>query len=268
MAEVDTSKFLRAQFDQGTQILTLAIDRQDNDKNQINTGMAMALRDTLYSELMEPRARGVIIKSGKPKLFSTGADIDGELKDLDADAAARFSRIGRDVFGMLEALPCVTVACLHGFTLGGGLELALCCDFRIAAKTTRMGLPEINLGLLPGWGGSQRLPRLVGTARARAMIYSGDPVKAELALEYGLIDEVVDKPEMLQEAAEKLLAKYAAKSRTAIAYAKRAINEGRSLVLGPALELECDLFGLAWAAPDRAEGIAAYLEKRKPQWGK
>jgi enoyl-CoA hydratase/carnithine racemase len=100
------------------------------------------------------------------------------------------------------------------------------------------------------------------------MIYSGGPVKADVALEYGLVDEVVDKPELLQEAAEKLLASFTVKSRTAIAYAKRSINEGGTLPLGPALELESDLFGLAWAAPDRAEGIAAYLEKRKPQWGK
>jgi enoyl-CoA hydratase len=170
------------------------------------------------------------------------------------------------VFGLLGSVPCPTVAAISGFALGGGLELALCCDFRIATKGARLGLPEINLGLIPGWGGTQRLPRLIGQPRALRLILSGEPLNATQALECGLVDELVHDYAALHPAAEKLLARYQGKSRHALALAKRAVNEGGELSFAEGLELESELFGLAWNSPDRTEGIAALMEKRRARW--
>ncbi len=262
----DQKQYLRTEFDEAARLLTIILDRQDNDKNQINTGMIKALMAVLSVEFLNARSKGVILISGKEKVFSTGADIDNELKDLNAAEAARFARAGREVFGILGKLPCLTVACISGFALGGGLELALNCDFRIAVKTARLGVPEINLGVIPGWGGTQRLPRLVGANHALKMVLGGDPIKASQAEEWGLVDAVVDTYADLLPAATELLSKYAAKSRNAIAIAKRAVWEGLGTTLAQGLNLECEMFAQAWGTPDREEGIAAYLGKRKPVW--
>jgi enoyl-CoA hydratase len=259
-------QYLRTEFNESTRILTIILDRQDNDKNQIDTGMIKALMAVLSAEFLSSRSKGVILISAKEKVFSTGADIDNELKDLNAAEAARFARAGREVFGMLGKLPCLTVACVGGFALGGGLELALNCDFRIAVKTARLGVPEINLGVIPGWGGTQRLPRLIGANRALKMVLSGDPIKASQAEEWGLVDATVESYAELHPTAEAMLGKFAGKSRNAVAIAKRAVWEGLSTSLASGLNLESEMFAQAWGTPDREEGIAAYLGKRKPVW--
>ena len=263
---MSVDNYLKTEFNEELGILTVTIDRLDNDKNQIDSGMVEALMAVLYPEQVKPRARGLFLISGKEKVFSTGADIEGELKDLSPTEAALFSTAGGEVFSMLNKLSCPTVALLAGFTLGGGLELALCCDFRIAAKNIRVGLPEINLGVIPGWGGTQRLPRLIGRSRAMKMILTGDPVNAATAIDYGLVDEVVDSYADLVPAGEKLLKKLNGKSRGAIALAKRAVYEGGNMTLHDGLALESGIFALAWGTEDRVEGLAAYMEKRKPRW--
>jgi len=247
-------------------ILTVVLSRSDNAYNQINTGMVEALREILEPYAGDDGIRGLILASKHEKVFSTGADVEGELGRLTPVEAARFSRTGREVFSLLTRLACPTVAAISGFALGGGLELALCCDFRIAAKNARLGLPEINLGIIPGWGGTQRLPRLVGRVRALKMIMTGEPVNAATALEYGLVDEVVESADELLPAANKLLGKFSQKSRRALAIAKRTVYHGAELNLHQALDLESELFGLAWSTADREEGIAAYMEKRRPNW--
>jgi enoyl-CoA hydratase/carnithine racemase len=265
-APLSTNKYLHVDFAEDSGILTVRIDRQDNEKNQIDSGMVKALMAVLYPEHIEPRARGLLLLSAKPKVFSTGADVEGELKDLSATEATLFSSAGREVFGLLSKLSCPTVALLAGFALGGGLELALCCDFRIAARNTRLGFPEINLGVIPGWGGTQRLPRLIGRSRALKMILTGDPLNAATALDYGLVDEVVDGYDALLPAGQKFINKLKGKSRGALAMAKRAINEGGEMSLPDGLALESEIFGLAWSTEDRIEGIEAYMNKRKPRW--
>lgn len=259
-------KYLRVEFDEKSRILNVWIDRQDNEKNQIDSGMVEALWQVLRPEYVKPRARGLLLISGKQKVFSTGADVEGELKDLSATEATLFSSAGRDVFGLLTKLSCPTVALLAGFTLGGGLELALCCDFRIAAKNVRLGLPEINLGVIPGWGGTQRLPRLIGRSRALKMILTGEPVNSTTALDYGLVDEVVEGYAGLLPAGQELLSKLNGKSRGALAMAKRAVYEGGKMNLDDGLALESEIFGLSWSTEDRIEGIDAYMAKRKPRW--
>lgn len=263
---MDVEQYLRTEWSEDGDVLIITLDRQDNDKNQIGSGMVKALQAVLYPEYVEPKARGIILRSARPKVFSTGADVEGELKDLSPSEAALFSMAGRDVFALLGKVSCPTVALLSGFTLGGGLELALCCDFRIAAKNTRLGLPEIKLAVIPGWGGTQRLPRLIGRSRAVMMILTGEMVNSATAREYGLVEQVVDGYDELLPAGLALLSKFSAKSRGAIALAKRAVYEGSNMALYDGLALESEIFALAWSTEDRVEGITAYMEKRKPRF--
>jgi len=257
---------IRTELSGATGILTIILDRKDNEKNQINSALVAELEGVLRPELASPRAKGVVLMSAREKVFSTGADVEGQLAKLSSLEVERFSRHGKEVFALLSSVPYPTVAAISGFALGGGLELALCCDFRIATKGARLGLPEINLGLIPGWGGTQRLPRLIGKPRAMRLILSGELINAAQALEWGLVDELVERYADLPAAAEKVLVRYQGKSRRALALAKRAVNEGGELSFAEGLELESEMFGLAWNSPDRAEGIAALLEKRRPRW--
>jgi enoyl-CoA hydratase len=247
-------------------VLAITLARQDNDKNQLNVPLVGALESAFTAALEQPGLKGLIIRSQHEKVFSTGADIAGEMTTLDPQQAMEFSRHGRQVFGMLTAMPCPTVACIAGFCLGGGLELALCCDFRLAARNARLGLPEINLGLIPGWGGTQRLPRLVGRSRGLRMILSGEPVNAETALGYGLVDELADTPAGLEAAALRLLSRFTGKAARTLRHAKQAVYRGGELELPAGLEYETELFGAAWDSAARLEGISAFLEKRRPEW--
>jgi enoyl-CoA hydratase/carnithine racemase len=193
-------------------------------------------------------------------VFSTGADIES-IGDIDADAARRFSERGKQVFGLLEELPCVTLCALNGFALGGGLELALHCDLRVATASARLGLPEINLGIIPGWGGTQRLPQVVGRSRALRMILSGEPVSGEAALAVGLVDEVVATYGELLPVAEKLAGRFADKARGALGRAKRGVYGNTN-----DNDLESELFAEAWGSAERREGVAALIAKRRPVW--
>lgn len=253
-------------YDAESRILRLVLDRQDNPRNQLGSQLIRELRELLLPEIEQPRLKGLILCSAREKVFSTGAEIDGELRGMASAEAAQFAMAGRETFALLTKLPCVSVAALSGFALGGGLELALCCDFRVATAGARLGLPEINLALIPGWGGTQRLQRLIGRPRAMQLILTGDPLSGAKALEWGLVDEVLESYAELLPAAERLLARFAGKSRSAVAVAKRAIYEGGEMPLAQALSLEGELFGLAWSMPDRAEGITALVEKRRAKW--
>jgi enoyl-CoA hydratase len=238
-------------------VAALTIKRLDNERNQINPELIDHLEEALKSAAqLTPRV--LIISSGYEKLFSTGADVES-LGYANAQEALDFSHRGKAVFGLLQQLPSVTICCLNGFTLGGGLELALHCDLRIATANARMGLPEINLGIIPGWNGTQLLPRLIGRSRALRMILSGEPVNAETALAWGLVDEVVATPADLMPTAEKLAGKFADKARGALGKAKHAVYTGES-------EHESTVFALAWDSDERKEGIAALIGKRRPVW--
>ncbi|MCC7476957.1 enoyl-CoA hydratase/isomerase family protein [bacterium] len=263
---MDVADFLKVERSADGRLLTLTMLSDANERNLLRQGLVAALRQTLEPELSSSRLKGLILMSGREKVFSTGADIDNEFPHLTAGTAVQFSREGRDVFGLLSRLPCPSIACIAGFALGGGLELALCCDFRIAARNARLGLPEINLGLIPGWGGTQRLPRLIGRSRALRMILSGEPVNAATALEYGLVEEVVETHCDLLPAAQKMLSRYSDKSSRIMALAKRAIYGGEDQPLAAGLDHESELFGQAWATPDREEGVEAFYAKRKAQW--
>jgi enoyl-CoA hydratase/carnithine racemase len=237
----------------------LTIRRLDNERNQINPELIDHLEAALHSAA-QASLRALILVSGYEKLFSTGADVES-LGYANRQEALDFSHRGKAVFGLLQHLPCVTICCLNGFTLGGGLELALHCDLRIASANARMGLPEINLGIIPGWGGTQLLPGVVGGSRALRMILSGEPVNAETALAWGLVDEVVTTQADLLPIAEKLASRFLDKPRGALGRAKESIYSR-----GDAKDNESNLFADAWDSSEREEGVAALIGKRRPVW--
>lgn len=262
---MDYSNFFRVEFDKKTQVVLLTITKEKDKYKTFGVDFVLALRDLLEHYEMNREIKGLILTSEGDKVFSTGADISGVFPELDSFSARDFSHYGQRVFSMLENAPYITLAAINGFALGGGLEICLACDFRIASKRARLGLPEINLGLIPGWGGTQRLPRLIGLERALYMILSGETISAEKALEWGLVSSVVE-PDQLIEEGKKFLAKLTEKSGNALRIAKRAIVQGIKGSLEDGLALENELFGLIWNSPDREEGIKAFLEKRKPRF--
>lgn len=263
---MSTEQYFQQELDSESGVLTLTMARPDNQRNQINTILLEQLREIILPELSNPTLRGLIIISGYEKVFSTGADIDGDLGVVGDRGAYRFVKLGSEVFHTLNQMHCMTISCISGFALGGGLELAQATDFRISTNSARLGQPEINLGMIPGWGGTQRLTRLIGVPRTRKMIYTGDPINGRTGYEWGLIDELVDSYEELLPAANKLMKKLLVKSSRALSFAKRAINIGNEMALREGLDYEVELFCNAWSTPDRAEGFKAHFEKRKPVW--
>ena len=203
---------------------------------------------------------GVILTGAGPKAFVAGADI-GELQGLDTQAGREYSRAGQAVFNLIERLGKPVVAAINGFALGGGCELAMACTVRFASETARLGQPEVKLGLIPGYGGTQRLTRLLGPGRALDLLLSGRMMGAAEALAAGLVDRVVS-PDGLMDESRKWLREVCQNSPLAVRLCLEAVRRGGGLTLDEALALETDLFGMATASADAREGTAAFLEKR------
>lgn len=204
-----------------------------------------------------------LILTGAGRAFVAGADI-GALADLeDAFGGREFALSGQDVLNNLAALPFPTIAALNGYAIGGGLEVALACDLRVAARGASMGLSEVRLGLIPGYGGTQRLPRLVGQGRALDLILTGRLVDAEEALSLGLVNRVADDA---VAAATELARATMRNGPVALGLAKEAVARGADVTLPQGLEIEADLFGLATATQDATEGTRAFLDKRDPEF--
>ena len=228
--------------------------------------LSMELVDELDKTLTDLEARNdvrVVIITGSGRAFSAGADITSflSLKPIDA---VRLNRI-RDLANRISLYPKPIIAALNGYTLGGGLELALACDIRIASETAQLGQPEINLGIIPGAGGTQRLPRLIGKGKAKMLIYTGDMISAEDAYKMGLVDMIVPA-NRFEEEVRRFALKIAEKSPISLMAAKLAIELGSEGSMWSGLEIESSLFGLLFTTNDVAEGIRAFLEKRKPQF--
>ncbi|HQE23206.1 MAG TPA: enoyl-CoA hydratase-related protein [Syntrophomonadaceae bacterium] len=226
--------------------------------NALNHQMIKELEQA-FIELEADESVRVVIITGE-KNFAAGADIN-DMLEFNPEQARTFSF--RHCFARIEAFPKPVVAAISGFALGGGMELALVCDWRIADKTARLGLPEINLGIFPGAGGTLRLPRLIGAARAKEMIFSGRPINAEKALEYGLINQLAD--DALAEAiqtAEML----ASKPPIALKLAKQCINQAFDVDGIKAIEFESIAWASCFATQDQREGMKAFMEKRKPEF--
>ena len=207
--------------------------------------------------------RGAIV-TGAGRAFAAGADIE-EIAKLDRESGVAFARRGQAVFAQLERLDKPVVAAVNGFALGGGCELAMACHLRIASNKAKFGQPEVKLGILPGFGGTQRLPRLVGRGKAIELTLHGGHVSAEEALRIGLVNEVVE-PDALLPRATKWLGEALANGPHALAASLRAIREGLDRPLDAAIELEAQIFGELCGTPEMKEGTAAFLQKRAPKF--
>ncbi len=226
--------------------------------NALNLRLLMELGDVVQELTQEEDLRAVVI-TGEGRFFVAGADIS-QMKDYTSREALAFSRTGQAVFEAIEGLPMPVIAAVNGIALGGGCELAMACDLVLASSRAVFGQPEVKLGVIPGFGGTQRLVRRVGIQRARELCYSGRNVSAEEAVRCGLALEAVEGDVL--EAALAMAESIAANGPCAVANCKRAINESRSAAPAAGLALERDLFGLCFATEDQAEGMAAFLEKR------
>ena len=205
--------------------------------------------------------RALIITGAGEKSFVAGADIK-EMANLTKAEGCAFGKKGNDIFRRIETFPIPVIAAVNGFALGGGCELAMSCDFRICSDNAVFGQPEVGLGITPGFGGTQRLARLVGPGYAKQMIYTARNIKADEALRIGLVNEIVPQAELLA-AAEKLAAGIAKNAPIAVRMCKKAINEGLDLDMDQAIELEEKLFGECCETHDQVEGMSAFMEKRK-----
>jgi len=208
--------------------------------------------------------KSVIITGSGEKAFAAGADVN-EVAANTSVAQHDFLKLILSVFNRLENLEKPTIAAVNGLALGGGCELTLACDFRIAAENAKFGQPEINIGVIPGGGGTQRLPRLIGLTRAKEMLFLGEVIDAVTAEKYGLVNKVVPKEQLLNEA-KKYARKIASKPPVTMKVLKKTVNAGQNIDLPSALNLEIDSFIVAFSSDDRVEGIKAMLEKRKPNF--
>jgi enoyl-CoA hydratase/carnithine racemase len=232
--------------------------------NALSWAVLDEIRDTLVKALADPEVR-VIVFTGAGKAFIAGAEIS-ELNDYTTAKEGADSLIkGQELSNLMMHADKPIIAAINGFCLGGGMEMALACHVRLADEGATMGLPEIKLGIIPGYGGTQRTPRLIGPGRALELILSGNFVSGRQAEAYGLVNRAVPKGTVVEEAM-KLAATIAGKSRVAVQAALRAIFEGSAMDLNTGMRLERELFGTCYASEDKKEGAAAFLEKRTPKF--
>jgi enoyl-CoA hydratase len=249
-------------YDQEGGIATITFNRPDK-LNALNQQMNSEFKDALEQVRRDPEIR-VLLLTGAGRAFIAGADISEFLKFGPLEARA-FARSAHDAGFALEALEIPVIACVNGFALGGGLEMAMACDFIYAADTARLGQPEINLGIIPGFGGTQRLSRLVGKGVAKELVLTGRMVEAAEAKTLGLVARVFPADTFMAEC-RKVAQSLAAKGRVSVRAAKQAIDRGFDLDLKNACLLEVDAFALCFASPDAHEGANAFLEKRPPKF--
>jgi len=245
----------------GVAILTI---QRPQRLNALDARTLDELRQAVLDLQQDHAIRCVILTGAGDKAFVAGADIN-ELSGDAPEAARRRAIAGQQVFDLIERLGKPVIAAINGFALGGGCELAMACTIRIASDTARFGQPEINLGLIPGFAGTQRLARLVGKAKAMELVLTGAPITAHEALTIGLVNRVVPGTDLLREA-RALAAELSEKPAIALRYAMEAINQGLEMPFAEGCQLEAALFGLAAATDDMREGTRAFLEKRKPEF--
>ena len=254
-------QFVHCRIEEGIAIVTI-----DNPAslNALNRATLNQL-DQIFTDLAKNlEVKGVIITGGGERSFVAGADIS-EFLQLNQQTAADFMRHGQRIFNKIESFDRPVIAAINGFALGGGNELALCCDIRIAAENAIFGQPEVNLAIIPGYGGTQRLPRLIGPGKAKEMIFADERIHAQEALRIGLVERVVPKGQALEEAL-KLMRKIISKGPVAVRMAKRAIQQGFKMSLGDGLEMEAECEAICFGTEDKDEGARAFLEKRAPNF--
>jgi len=238
------------------QIATITINRPKS----LNALNSQVLRELAQAVRECADQRAIILTGAGDRAFVAGADIS-EMAPMGPWQAREFSELGHVLTALIEDLPCAAIAAVNGYALGGGLELAVACDLIFASENAKMGLPEVSLGVTPGFGGTQRLVRLVGKLRAKEMIFTGDMVDAKRALEMGLVNAIVPRENLLAHC-KAVAQKIAAKGPLAVARAKRLVERGYDMPLRAANRQEAESFALLFDTDDRREGMRAFVEKR------
>jgi enoyl-CoA hydratase/carnithine racemase len=232
--------------------------------NALNMATMEELRSAFHDIKSDANVRVAILTGSGEKAFIAGADIS-ELAKQDAITGKEYTHRGQSVLSLIENLGKPVIACINGFALGGGCEIALACTMRLASENSKLGQPEVKLGIIPGYGGSQRLPRLVGKGLATQLLLTGEMITAQDALRIGLINEVTAPADLIPRA-QAIAQKIIANAPLAVQYTLEAVNKGMEMNLKEGLYLEATLFGLSCATEDKKEGTAAFLEKRPAQF--
>jgi enoyl-CoA hydratase len=248
-------------FEPDTDGLALITIRRPEKLNALNQALIFELGEAFRMAREDTSIKALILTGAGEKAFVAGADI-AELAKLDAIEAERISRRGQEIFRVLETLRKPSVAAINGFALGGGLELAMCCSIRLASPNAKLGQPEVKLGIVPGYGGTQRLPRLIGRGRALELLLSGDSIDAAEAFRIGLVNGIAAQGDLIATA-KQWAGKVAANGPLAVALTMESVDHGLDGGLDAGLRFEAMAFGLAAASEDRREGTNAFLEKRK-----
>src|SRR4051795_4271397 len=255
--------FQTLKFDNKNSIAYVTINRPDK-LNALNTQVMDDL-NSAFTAIRDDKAIRVVILTGTgEKAFVAGADI-GELNKHDPVTAKAYTHKGQAVLDLIENLGKPVIACINGFALGGGCELAMACTMRLASDNARLGQPEVKLGIIPGYGGTQRLPRLVGKGIAMQLLLAGEMISAQEAHRIGLVNEVVAPADLISRA-EAIAQKIIANGPLAVQYTMEAVNKGMEMPLAEGLYLEAVLFGAACATEDKKEGTTAFLEKKPAQF--
>lgn len=254
-----TYEFLK--IDNKDSICTLTISAEKS-LNALNSKILSEIDHFLAN--IDKNTKVLVITGAGEKAFVAGADIS-EMSNLNSDEGRKFGKFGSEVFQRIETLPIPVIAAVNGFALGGGCELAMACDIRIASTKAKFGQPEVGLGIIPGFSGTYRLARLVGMGIAKELIFTGKAIKADEALRIGLVNAVCE-PENLMETTYNLAEQIAEKSASAVSAAKKCINSEYNKSLEEAISIESENFGDCFSNFDQKEGMKAFLEKRKPEF--
>jgi len=232
--------------------------------NALNAETLYELEAAVKDVKADPNIKVMIVTGTGDKSFVAGADITFMLPLSPAEGRC-LSDVGEKVFRQFELMEKPVIAAINGFALGGGCELAMACDIRLASENAVFGQPEVGLGVIPGFGGTQRLPRLIGEGRAKELTYTADIINAQEAYRIGLVNHVYPQEQVMDEA-KKMAKKIAAKAPLAVGYSKFAIGKGLQADIDTAMSIESDMFGMCCATTDKFEGMGAFVEKRKPQF--
>ena len=251
--------YLNLTTTQSDGILTIAINRESK-LNALNIETLKELGDAIGSVYQDPEINAAIITGSGSKAFVAGADIS-EIAKLDQDNATKFASNGQQVFKLIEDCPKPVIAAINGFALGGGCELAMACHIRVALRTAKFGQPEVNLGIIPGYGGTQRLPQLIGKARAMELMMTADIINAQQAMDYGLVNYLAESPDELMTKCREILDKITAKAPVAITMVIKSVNAHYDPEQN-GFEVEASSFGDCCTTDDFKEGTAAFMEKR------
>lgn len=249
-------------YDKEGDIAIITINRP-KALNALNAETLADIDTAISAAAADPEVKVVII-TGAGRSFVAGADI-AFMQNMQPMEGMAFGAFGQGVFRKIEEMEKPVIAAVNGFALGGGCELAMCCDFRIASDAAKFGQPEVGLGITPGFGGTQRLPRLVGEGMAKELCYTADVIDANEALRIGLVNHVVAGDELM-DYVKKIAKKIASKGQVAVRFCKKAINEGMQTDIDRAMTFEADMFGLCFSTQDQKEGMTAFVEKRKPEF--